>query len=181
MDPLSRYTIKRGDPGCDAVRALIEAHLAHSIAATPQTSNHTMDVLALRAPDILFWTLSDEGGIVGCGALKSLPDATTEVKSVHIDSAARGRGLGRVMMEYLIKTARLEGIIALVLETGTMEEYSAARGLYEALGFAYCGPIPGYGPDPNSAFMRLGLDPTGKTRKKGPSGPVAQLDRAPDF
>ncbi len=181
MDPLSRYSIKHCDPGDPAVRPLVEAHLSHSQAATPQTSNHTMDVQALRAPDIRFWALSDESGAVGCGALKTLPNAAAEVKSVHIARAARGRGLGRVIMMYLIKAARLEGTKALVLETGTMEEYNAARGLYEALGFTYCGPIPGYDPDPNSAFMRLGLDPIGKTRKKGRSGPVAQLDRAPDF
>ena len=160
MDPLGGFTIKRCDPGDAVARPLVEAHLAHSYSTTPQTSNHTMDVQALREPDIRFWTLSDKRGVVGCGALKSLPDGTTEVKSVHIASVARGRGLGRVMMAHLIGAARLEGAGALVLETGTMPEYSAARGLYAALGFEHCGPIYGYNLDPNSAFMRLPLDPT---------------------
>ncbi|MCF6233070.1 MAG: GNAT family N-acetyltransferase [Rhodobacteraceae bacterium] len=98
-------------------------------------------------------------GVVACGALKSLPDGTTEVKSVHVDALARGRGLARVLMVHLVGTAKSDGYSALVLETGTMDEYSAARGLYEALGFVYCDPIFGYGPASNSAFMRLPLDP----------------------
>ncbi|MEM9124700.1 MAG: GNAT family N-acetyltransferase, partial [Pseudomonadota bacterium] len=40
-----------------------------------------------------------------------------------------------------------------------LPEYDAARKLYEALGYSYCGPIFGYTPDPNSAFMRLTLEP----------------------
>jgi len=64
-------------------------------------------------------------------------------------------------MAHMITVARDDGVDALVLETGHSEAYAPARRLYETLGFVYCGPIPGYEPDPNSVFMRLGLDPAG--------------------
>ncbi|MEX0365736.1 MAG: GNAT family N-acetyltransferase [Ruegeria sp.] len=153
--------IREADPGADDLRPILTAHLAHSQQAGPDESNHTMDIAALREPGIRFWALYDDATPLGCGALKALPDGTAEVKSVHILSAARGRGLARRMMQYLADQARAEGISALVLETGAghLPDYDAARKLYEALGYSYCGPIHGYEPDPNSAFMRLELTP----------------------
>ncbi|WP_377191173.1 GNAT family N-acetyltransferase [Ruegeria meonggei] len=153
--------IRAADPGAEDLRPIIQAHLAHSWGATPQTSNHTLDVDALREPGIRFWALYEAGKAMGCGALKTLPDGTAEVKSVHVVAAARGRGLAQVIMTYLADLARTEGVSALVLETGAahLSEYEAARKLYEALGYSYCGPIFGYDDDPNSAFMRLALEP----------------------
>ncbi len=151
--------IRQADPGAKDLRPIIQAHLAHSWDATPQTSNHTLDIDALREPGIRFWAIYEAGKPLGCGALKALPDGTAEVKSVHVVAAARGRGLARVIMNHLADLARAEGVSALVLETGAnhLSEYDAARKLYETLGYSYCGPIYGYDADPNSAFMRLDL------------------------
>ncbi|WP_170373034.1 GNAT family N-acetyltransferase [Ruegeria arenilitoris] len=153
--------IREADPTSAALRPVVEAHFAHSETAGPAESNHTMDAEALSGPDIRFWALFDDDEPVGCGALKALPDGTAEVKSVHILAKARGRGLARTMMNHLAESARADGISALVLETGAahLAEYDAARKLYEALGYSYCGPIFGYHDDPNSAFMRLALEP----------------------
>lgn len=153
--------IREADPAADDLRPILAAHLAHSAQAGPAESNHTMDADALRERGTQFWALYDDGVPLGCGALKWLPDGTAEVKSVHIVAAARGRGLARVMMDHLAEQARAKGAGALVLETGAahLSEYDAARKLYEALGYSYCGPIFGYEEDPNSAFMRLALEP----------------------
>lgn len=155
--------IRLADPGADDVRPLIQAHLAHSQDAGPDESNHTMGVDDLREPGVRFWVLYDTGTPLGCGALKVLEDGTAEIKSVHVAAAARGRGLARDLMTHLETQARRSGATALVLETGAahLEEYSAARKLYETLGYRYCGPICGYHDDPNSAFMRLDLPATG--------------------
>ncbi len=153
--------IREADPTSDAMHPVVEAHFAHSQSAGPAESNHTMSAADLGGPGVRFWALYDDGHPLGCGALKALPDGTAEVKSVHILQAARGRGLARKMMDHLADSARAEGVSALVLETGAahLSEYDAARKLYEALGYSYCGPIPGYSADPNSAFMRLALEP----------------------
>ncbi|SMO56182.1 GNAT family N-acetyltransferase [Ruegeria faecimaris] len=153
--------IREADPTSDALRPVVEAHFAHSETAGPAESNHTMDASALAGPGMRFWALYEGNKVLGCGALKALPDGTAEVKSVHILATARGRGLARVMMTHLADHARVEGTSALVLETGAdhLSYYDAARRLYEALGYSYCGPIYGYEADPNSAFMRLDLKP----------------------
>ncbi|WP_254444960.1 GNAT family N-acetyltransferase [Ruegeria atlantica] len=159
--PTELIDIREADPTSDALRPVVEAHFAHSETAGPAESNHTMDAEALAGPEVRFWAMYDDGQPVGCCALKTLPDGTAEVKSVHILSRVRGRGLARAMMEHLADLARSEGISALVLETGAahLSEYDAARNLYESLGYSHCGPIFGYEPDPNSTFMRLGLEP----------------------
>jgi len=139
------------------IQAIIAAHLAHSWAATPQTSCHTMTVEDLASePGLRFWALFDGEVALGCGALKPLGDGTAEVKSVHVTEAARGRGLARKIMEHLEAEARAAGHSALVLETGSsaLPAYDAARGLYERLGYTYCDVLPGYRRDSNSAFMR---------------------------
>lgn len=149
------------DPTSDALRPVLEAHVAHSRSAGPAESNHTLEPDELTAPDIRFWVILEDGQVLGCGALKALPDGTAEVKSVHVLPQARGRGVARRMMAHLAEVARSEGFAALVLETGAahLPDYDAARKLYETLGYGYCGPIFGYHHDPNSAFMRLDLVP----------------------
>ena len=130
--------------------------------AGPADSNHTFGVEELCRENVRFWALFDGETALGCGAYKVLPDGNAEVKSVFVSAAARGRGFARKIMSCLAEEACKEGIIALVLETGSTlcPEYDAARRLYETLGYSYCGPIFGYEEDPNSAFMRLALDPT---------------------
>ena len=155
MDPLIPFTISRADPQDAAVARLIRIHLENSDDIGDDTSNHTMGVAALCADDIAFWTISDRVDLLGCGALKTLGNHMVEVKSVHVLSHARGRGVANALMEFLIAEARRDGCTEMVLETGTMEAYAAARALYKSLGFSQCGPIPGYCEDPNSLYMRL--------------------------
>ena len=96
---------------------------------------------------------------MGCAALKSLPDGVVEIKSMHVLKQARGRGIARVLLAFLIGKARSDDRREMVLETGSMDAYAAARALYESSGFCDCDPIPGYCEDPNSVYMRLALDP----------------------
>ena len=153
--------IRQEDPRAPGLQPLLKAHFAHGAQASPVESNHTLDAAGLSGPGLRFWVLRDKGVPLGCGALKILPDGTAEVKSVHVAEAARGRGFARRIMLHLEAEARASGVSALALETGSAlcPGYDAARRLYEALGYEYCGPVHGYSEDPMSVFMRLGLVP----------------------
>lgn len=153
-------SIRRADPRSPDIAAIIAAHLAHSAATTPAASIHAMSVDQMAAqPGLAFWAIYDGETALGCGALKPLGDGTVEVKSVHILASARGRGLARRIMEHLEAEARKQGHTAMVLETGSdqLTGFEAARALYERLGYVYCDVLPGYQPDPLSAFMRRDL------------------------
>lgn len=153
-------SIRRADPSTPEIARIIAAHLAHSAATTPPESIHAMSVEQMAAqPGLVFWAIHDGDEALGCGALKPLGDGTVEVKSVHVLAAARGRGLARRMMLHLEAEARAMGYAAMVLETGSdrLPGFDAARALYERLGYRYCDVLPGYAPDPLSAFMRRDL------------------------
>jgi ribosomal protein S18 acetylase RimI-like enzyme len=53
---------------------------------------------------------------------------------LYVEPPARGRGLGRALMEAAIEHARERG--ADRMDLGTSEQDAAARGLYESLGFS---------------------------------------------
>ncbi len=120
---------------------------------TPPESIYMMDAGALASPGIGFFVMREGGRPIGMGALKRLSGDHAEIKSMHVLSEVRGRGLARAMVEHLVMAAKGDGITRLSLETGPQQSFAAARGLYEAAGFGYCGPFEGYGDDPNSTFM----------------------------
>lgn len=82
---------------------------------------------------------------------------------MHTAREARGRGIGRAMVEHLIGVARQRGVTRLSLETGAMAAFAPARALYATLGFTPCGPFGNYRPSRNSAFMTLDLRQSGFT------------------
>ncbi|MBO6520473.1 MAG: GNAT family N-acetyltransferase [Rhodospirillales bacterium] len=140
------------------IARLLETHLAHMRAISPEKSVHALDLDKLRKPDITFWTVWRGDELVGCGALRELDPAHGEIKSMHTLSAARGLGIARRMVEHILTTALERGYTRLSLETGATDDFIAARTLYESFGFERCSPFGEYFEDPFSAHMTLELD-----------------------
>ncbi|MFT4148990.1 MAG: GNAT family N-acetyltransferase [Paracoccaceae bacterium] len=122
-------------------------------ADTPPESIHMMDAGQLAQPGIAFFVMRDEGRPVGMGAYKRIDAAHAEIKSMHILSELRGRGLARAMLDHLVANAADDGFTRLSLETGSQDSFAPARGLYLAAGFTECPPFEGYHEDPMSVFM----------------------------
>lgn len=139
------------------VHALLREHLKNMYELTPAESVHALDLEALRAPEVSFWTAWDGAVLLGCGALKELSPVHGEIKSMRTPSHLRRRGAGRALLTHLIEEARRRGYERLSLETGPRESFAAAHALYEAFGFRSCGPFGAYREDPFSAFMTLEL------------------------
>lgn len=78
---------------------------------------------------------------------------------MHTAEVARGRGIGRAMVEHLLRVARERGFRRVSLETGSMEAFAAARSLYARAGFEPCAPFGDYRASRNSVFMTLSLEP----------------------
>ncbi len=137
--------------------ALIAEHLADMHATSPPESIHALEVDALRADDITLWAAWDNEGkdavLLGCAALKILSPAELEIKTMRVTAAARGRGVGRRLLEHLLEQARARGARRLSLETGVEDYFAAARRLYQRAGFVECPPFGTYREDPNSVFM----------------------------
>jgi len=136
------------------IAAMLAEHLADMAASTPEPeSRHALDLAALRAPDITFWSVWDGGELVGCGALKLLSDDHGELKSMRTSPARRRTGVASALVAHIIDHARSVGLARLSLETGSGDAHAPARALYARFGFTECEPFAGYRPDPNSTFM----------------------------
>lgn len=152
-----RLEFREGDLDSDPVIALLREHLEEMHRLTPPESVHALDADSLRAPEVTFWSVWRGRRLVGCGALKELDPMHGEIKSMRTALRQRRRGIGRVVLEYLVAEARRRGYERLSLETGAMEAFAPARALYARFGFRECGPFEGYVEDPNSVFMTLEL------------------------
>jgi putative acetyltransferase len=151
--------IKVDDLSGPEIAALLETHLKLMRDTSPPESVHALDLEALRAPEITFWTVWEGATLLGCGALKELERDHGEIKSMHTAAAARGRGVGRAMLAHILAEARRRGYRRLSLETGSPEAFAPARALYAGFGFCPCGPFADYVLDPFSVFMTLELQP----------------------
>ena len=146
------------DPRSGDVRALIETHFNASRDNTPAGYSFAMDAEALTGPDMSFFTARRDGTLLGMVALKRLDDTHGEIKSMHTTESARGRGIGRAMLDHVLAHARAHGFSRVSLETGTTDEYGPARSLYLSAGFRPCGPFGSYSASPHNTFMTMTLD-----------------------
>lgn len=139
------------------VAEFLNEHLADMRRVSPPESVHALDLPALRAPDILFWTAwADQPSgpaLVATTALKRLDAGHAELKSMRTGAAWRGQGIAARMLAHALAEARALGYGRLSLETGSQAFFEPARALYARHGFIECAPFGGYREDPYSCFM----------------------------
>jgi len=147
------WQIFEGELDNEDVRTLLAQHFAEMQAGSPPSACHVLPVDCLKDSAIRFFTLRENGALLGCGALKRLGSDHGEIKSMRTANAALGRGVGRELLNHLITVARLQGMARLSLETGSTEQFAAAMRLYERQGFENCGPFGGYADTPFTRFF----------------------------
>jgi putative acetyltransferase len=150
--------ISPDDPRADDVRALLARHLSYARTNTRPEEVYALDVDRLADPAVSFFSYREEGALLAVAALKHLDDGHAEIKSMHTAEAARGRGIGRALVDHLLAVARERGYRRVSLETGAGTAFAAARALYARAGFEPCEPFGDYPPSANSACMTLALD-----------------------
>ena len=139
------------------IAELLKEHLVSMFVHTPPESVHALPIEGLRSPDITFWSVWENGELLGCGALKELDPQHGEIKSMRTASAHLRKGVARAVVHHIIAEAKRRRYRRLSLETGSQAAFEPARRLYTACGFTYCEPFADYVNDPNSAFMTLEL------------------------
>src|SRR5581483_11084628 len=96
-------TIARTDLGAEVSRGLIDALNAELAALYPEAgANH----FSLDAGEVAegrgAFLVAYRGDIaVGCGAIRVLDGETAELKRMYVSPSARGRGLGRRLVDAL--------------------------------------------------------------------------------
>ncbi len=145
--------IKIDDLKGSEIYELLQEHLRSMFLHSPPESVHALDIEALREPGITFWTVWENGELLGCGALKELDSQHAEIKSMRTSSPHLRKGVAKNLLHHILEEAKRRGYSRLSLETGSMEAFEPARKLYANFGFTYCEPFADYIEDPNSVFM----------------------------
>ncbi len=71
--------------------------------------------------------------VVGLGCLRSIGDELGEIKRMYVRPQFRGRGIGRDLMEYLFRQAKIIGFRRLRLDSTKFMDI--AHSLYRSCGF----------------------------------------------
>jgi GNAT superfamily N-acetyltransferase len=101
----------------------------------------------LSPPGGGFVVLAESGRALAGGGVKRLDAHACEIKRMYVVPAARGRGLGRALLEALEALARDLGYGVARLDTGAKQP--RAQRMYERAGYV---AIPDYNDNPYASF-----------------------------
>lgn len=137
--------MRRGDVvDAEAIGRLLHEFNSEFDESTPGPRRLSERVRQLFAERQIMVLLAGSGPD-GLAVMRFRPDIWTEALECHLAElyvvpARRGEGLGRALMEEAVELARAEG--AEYMHLGTSEDDTAARALYESLGFSNRGGKP---------------------------------------
>lgn len=130
-----------------AVAMLIRDVLTEFGANKPGTAyfDESTDHLStlFEHPKSAYWVLVEGDKICGAAGIfptAGLPDSTCELVKLYLYPQARGKGLGKLLVERCFEKAKELGFTQIYLES--MPELSQAVAMYEKLGFErQCSPL----------------------------------------
>jgi GNAT superfamily N-acetyltransferase len=157
----SKVTIRLAQPQSEKdwyqARQLIEEYAASlNLDLSFQDFAHELEHLTSEyAPPTGAFLLVEENGLcLGCVGLRRFSEGIGEIKRLYMISAARGRGVGRLLGEGIVAAGKKLGYTQLLLDT--LPSMKEAQSLYLSLGFK---PTVAYrfNPVPGAAFFELDL------------------------
>lgn len=137
--------IEQGDNRSLAI--IIRESLAEFGANKPGTVYYdsTTDALyeLFKTPGSVYFVAEEDDKLLGGGGIfptDGLPGKTCELVKMYLHKNARGKGLGRTLIEHCLLWAKQNGYEQVYLET--MPELKQALKVYELFGFEYLeGPL----------------------------------------
>jgi GNAT superfamily N-acetyltransferase len=123
-------------PATELVAAMVDEVSAwYGRIDVPGAPTATADDMA--PPGGSFVVVFDDDAPVAGGGLKRLGDGACEIKRMYVVPEARGRGLGRLLLEALEDEARRLGYAIARLDTGAKQP--GAQRMYERAGYRSIG------------------------------------------
>ncbi len=140
---MNQYNIRTIEPGDNkALAKIIRSSLEEFKANKPGTVyfDETTDCLSevFKTNDSIYFVAESAGNILGGGGIyptANLQAGTCELVKLYLAANARGKGIGKLLMEKCIAAAKDLGYKKIYLET--MPELTIAIPMYEKFGFRY--------------------------------------------
>ncbi|MBO9205059.1 MULTISPECIES: GNAT family N-acetyltransferase [Niastella] len=145
MSPVTIRTIQPADN--PALAIIVRNSLAEFGANKPGTVYYdaTTDALyeLFRQPGSIYYVAEENGVLIGGAGIfpsPGLPADTAELVKMYLTPAARGKGIGKMLIEKALQFAGDTGYRNVYIET--MPELRKAMSVYEKFGFKYLdGPM----------------------------------------
>jgi putative acetyltransferase len=106
-------------------------------------------------PHGAFLLAVQNGQYLGCVGLRAFSPGIGEIKRLYLAPAARGKGLGRLLVQAIVAAGRQRRYRQLLLDT--LPSMNQAHALYASIGFKPTAPYR-YNPVPGTAYLELTLD-----------------------
>lgn len=105
------------------------------------TTDHLYELF--QKPGSIYYVTEQDGKLLGGAGIyptEGLPEQTCELVKMYLRREARGRGLGKLLIDKCLEFARGYGYLQVYIET--MPELRKALSIYEKFGFEYLnGPL----------------------------------------
>jgi putative acetyltransferase len=88
------------------IAELLRTHLQDMALSSPPESVHALDLEALRKPEVTFWSVWQDGELMGCGAIKELDSRHGEIKSMRTVSSQLRKGVAATLMRHILDEAK---------------------------------------------------------------------------
>jgi ribosomal protein S18 acetylase RimI-like enzyme len=144
-DPMIRIAEAEDKDGLDQARRLLRSYAAEyaaSIAETLCFQGFKAEVVGLPGryapPSGCLLLAMQEDRPAGCVAMRDLGGGTCEMKRLYVAPESRGRGVGRLLVEDVVRRAERAGYRRMVLDT--VPEMAEAIALYRSFGFIDAAP-----------------------------------------
>ena len=145
MEEITLRTIQPGDNASLAI--IVRQSLAEFGANKPGTvyfdemTDHLFELF--QQDGAAYFVAEADGEMMGGGGIfpsAGLAEGTCELVKMYLKNTARGKGIGRMLIEKCIDVAKQKGYHKMYIET--MPELKQAVGMYEKFGFEYLsGPL----------------------------------------
>ncbi|MCW3078961.1 GNAT family N-acetyltransferase [Segetibacter sp.] len=129
------------------IATIIRSSLAEFGANKPgtvffdNTTDHLFEMF--QEPGSIYYVAEQDGKVLGGAGVypsKDLPPQTCELVKMYLHPAARGKGLGKLLITRSLEFAKGYGYLQVYIET--MPELKKAVSIYEKFGFDYLnGPL----------------------------------------
>jgi GNAT superfamily N-acetyltransferase len=138
---MAEFIVRRAEEG--DLAAILDVYAQDELSTSPMAADLAPIVRAFEAiagdPMALLCVATEGGRVVGTFQMNVLRHLThggapvSQIESVAVAQAARGRGIGTEMMRFALTEARRLGCIRAQLTS--QKRRTRAHGFYEALGF----------------------------------------------
>ena len=124
------------------IQSLLAEHLD---SASKQDASHAYSLEQLRANNFYFFSARNhKNELMGFAGLLLLNAKHGEIKSVRTHPEHLRKGVSKALMLHLTTFAKQRNLTRLSLETHPTPAYTAARAMYERLGYKYCDAFADY-------------------------------------